>query len=175
MPKRRKGGMVVSNDLREIELKCIEIILNAILETAEMIVGSGNVSSVLIEEQKRKLDENAILLGIAGQVNGELIFGLNETALKYIASKMLEMEIDEVNELTTSSMVEFINMISGSATIKLVDHFDSDKLKMSPPLFLKGKDMNIDNRPDTIKSYRVSLDEGIHIDVTVALIDVKKK
>lgn len=163
----------MSSALEKVELKCIEIILNSITETSEMIVGNKELKCIEIKEQNKNFDENLILLGITGQINGELIFGITETALKYIASKMTGMEITEIDELATSSMVEYINMVSGSATIKLVDYFDSDKLKMSPPVFLRDKEINLGSKADIIKTYKINFEKNYGIEVTIVLINIK--
>lgn len=164
----------MTTSIEGIEKKCIEIILEAILETSQMIVGKSDIEFEEVKNRDEHLDENLILLGITGQVNGDLIFDINEAALKYIANKMTGMEIKEIDELASSAMVEYINMVSGSATIKLVDYFDSDKLKMSPPVFLRGKEINIGGKADMLKTYQVKFEKTHNIMVTVVLTKVEE-
>ena len=56
---------------------------------------------------------------------------------------MTGMEIGEVDKLSLSAIVEFANMLSGAATIKLVDEYETEKLDMSPPVVIKGKEFKI--------------------------------
>lgn len=85
---------------------------------------------------------------------------------------MLGMEVEEIDRLAFSAILEFANMLSGAATIKLVDYYESDKLNMSPPLVINGREFQISSEIGELKNYRMYLGEGEIIYIRVNLIHV---
>ena len=113
-------------DFKEIALESLQETGQRIVNAEPILVESGEESSPIAVE------DFTIIIGIAGQISGQLIFGFKESSVTKIASKMIGQESDELDELTISAIAEFTNVLAGNVTIKLVDA-GSKKLGMSPP------------------------------------------
>jgi chemotaxis protein CheX len=91
----------------------------------------------------------AAIVGLAGDVEGRVLFDMTrETAIK-VASGMLEsmeMEpVDSLNEMAKATITELANMITGQAVTKL--HNLNFKFDLTPPAIFTGDNMEITN-PD---------------------------
>lgn len=61
-----------------------------------------------------------VLIGITGQIKGQVIYGMNDAAAKSLCSRMMGgMEVKELDELSQSALSELANMISGNAATYL--------------------------------------------------------
>lgn len=157
--------------------KALEIIKEAIHETIDFIMKESNSE---IEEKKEEdisvfLQNYVTIIGISGQIKGEVIFSFSDNIIKKVASKMTGMEIGEVDKLSLSAIVEFANMLSGAATIKLVDEYETEKLDMSPPVVIKGKEFRISSKVGTVKNYRMKVGKDDVIFIRINLVEVPEK
>lgn len=90
-----------------------------------------------------------VIVGLAGQVSGRVIFDMErDTALK-VASKMNDEKLTEFDELTTATLTELANMITGKAVTKLQElGFQFD---LTPPALLTGQNLQIsDNKVEAL-------------------------
>ncbi|HPO49580.1 MAG TPA: chemotaxis protein CheX [Spirochaetota bacterium] len=90
-----------------------------------------------------------VIVGLAGQVSGRVIFDMDrDTALK-VASKMNDEKLTEFDELTTATLTELANMITGKAVTKLQElGFQFD---LTPPALLTGQNLQIsDNKVEAL-------------------------
>ncbi|HOV13807.1 MAG TPA: chemotaxis protein CheX, partial [Spirochaetota bacterium] len=60
-----------------------------------------------------------VIVGLAGQVSGRVIFDMDRATALKVASKMNDEELTEFDELTTATLTELANMITGKAVTKL--------------------------------------------------------
>mgnify|MGYP003767869565 FL=1 len=73
-----------------------------------------------------------IQIGITGQMNGDVVFGLHETvALRIVSAMMGGFQIDQLDEMSQSAISELGNMISGNATTLLYNQ--GVKVDITPP------------------------------------------
>ncbi|MFP4301540.1 MAG: chemotaxis protein CheX [Alkalispirochaetaceae bacterium] len=89
----------------------------------------------------------AAIVGLAGDVEGRVLFDMSqETAIK-IASKMLEdMEMEPVtamNDMARATITELANMITGQAVTKL--HNLGFSFDLTPPAIFTGENMEVSN------------------------------
>jgi chemotaxis protein CheX len=63
-----------------------------------------------------------IVLGVTGQLEGMIIYGMSVFTADKIASQMLGTTIRTFDELAASAIAELGNMISGNALTKLAEH-----------------------------------------------------
>ena len=83
----------------------------------------------------------AAFVGLAGDVEGRVLFDMSmDTALK-VASKMNMEELTEFDELVKASITEVANMITGQAVTKL--HDLGFKFDLTPPSLFTGEKMEI--------------------------------
>jgi chemotaxis protein CheX len=107
-----------------------------------------------------------VLVGLAGQVSGRIIFDMSrDTALK-IASVMNNETMTEFDELSIGTLTELANMITGKAVTKL--HELGFQFDLTPPAFLTGQNIHLsDNKvealvvPLEIPQGRIEINVGI--------------
>ena len=87
----------------------------------------------------------AAIIGLAGDVEGRVLFDMSKATAIKIASAMLqsmEMEpIEELNDMGKATITELANMITGQAVTKL--HNLGFKFYLTPPAIFTGDNMEI--------------------------------
>ncbi len=87
----------------------------------------------------------AAIIGLAGDVEGRVLFDMSKATAIKIASAMLqsmEMEpIEELNDMGKATITELANMITGQAVTKL--HNLGFKFDLTPPAIFTGDNMEI--------------------------------
>jgi len=151
------------------------IAVEAIINTAEEML-DRKIKYGESAEMKSPLEvENfAIIVGIAGQVTGQIIFGFKEEVVNSITSHMIGQETLELDDLTLSAVAEFANVLSGHVTIDLVDSGCSKKLGMSPPSIIMGKDLKISTKIQPIQKVRLEIEEYGDMSIYIALKEKKE-
>ncbi len=99
--------------------------INPFLESARLVIeqmvqirpSTGQLTLKDIQFQDHHV---WIQIGITGQMNGDIVFGLSETvALRIISAMMGGFTITEIDDLGRSAISELGNMISGNASTML--------------------------------------------------------
>ncbi|OQY08410.1 MAG: hypothetical protein B6I28_04755 [Fusobacteriia bacterium 4572_132] len=152
----------------------VGISIEAIKNTAEEML-EKKIDYNFLGEKKSPLElENfAIIVGIAGQVAGQLIFGFNEEVVKLISAQMIGQAVTEMDELALSAIAEFVNVVSGHVTIDLVES-GSKKLGMSPPSIIMGRDLKISTKIEPIKEIKMSIENYGEVSIYIALKERKE-
>ena len=114
------------------------VILKEVLQTEEIKRGKLSMASSPMQTLGV-----AAVIGIAGQVEGRVIYDMTkETAMK-IASAMNFEELTEFDELVKATIAELANMITGRAVSALNNAgyvFD-----LTPPNMFTGDNMEVSN------------------------------
>ncbi len=82
-----------------------------------------------------------IVLGVTGQLEGMIIYGMSLMTADQIASQMLGTTIRTFDELAASAIAELGNMISGNALTKLSNA--GYRCNLSPPSIIRGSSVRI--------------------------------
>jgi chemotaxis protein CheX len=78
-----------------------------------------------------------IQVGMTGQLEGDIVFGLEESAaLKVVSAMMGGFILQEMNELVHSAISELSNMISGNASTLLYNQ--GVKVDITPPKLMES-------------------------------------
>ena len=87
----------------------------------------------------------AAIVGLAGDVEGRVLFDMSMESAIAVASKMLtsmDMEpIAELNDMGKATITELANMITGQAVTKL--HNLGFKFDLTPPAIITGQNMEV--------------------------------
>ncbi|HEX3045461.1 MAG TPA: chemotaxis protein CheX [Bacillota bacterium] len=112
--------------------------------------------------------EVSVLVGVFGDLNGQVVCGMtNETARKVI-SQMLFTEVQEIDQMGESAICELKNIIVGTASTNL--SLKGFRCNITPPLFImRGGDI-----PDFLKHIHTALAIPVHtpfgdIDINLSL------
>ena len=118
------------------------------------------------EEPLQKYDVS-VLVGVLGDLQGQVICGMSMQTAKNIASQMLMSQVDEIDEMGRSALCELKNIIVGTASTNL--SLTGYHCNITPPLFLMGGEV-----PDFLRHVHTALAIPIqtpfgNIDINLAL------
>jgi chemotaxis protein CheX len=110
----------------------------------------------------------AALVGLAGDVEGRVIFDMShETALN-IASRMNNEEMKTLDEMAKATITELANMITGQAVTKL--HDLGFRFDLTPPALFTGEKMELSDHK--VEALIVPMETGYgRVEVNVAIRD----
>lgn len=123
--------------------------INPFVETAysilvEVLGGEVKRDNLYLKSTSMPVMGVAALVGLAGDVEGRVLFDMSmETALK-VASKMNDEKIDTFDELAKATITELANLITAQAVTKL--HELGFKFDLTPPALFTGERMEISDQ-----------------------------
>ena len=86
--------------------------------------------------------EVAVVLGIVGQLRGQVVYAMEMTTAKQLASQMMGgFPVEEFDEMSKSAISELGNMITGNASTMLEKQ--GIKCNISPPTLITGKNVEV--------------------------------
>lgn len=123
------------NPFVEAAYSVIKEVLNVEVERGDLYLKSSSIPVL----------GAAAIVGLAGDVEGRVLFDMSrETALS-IANDMLKSmdmdQIDDLNDMGRATITELANMITGQAVTKL--HNQGFKFDLTPPTIFTGENMEI--------------------------------
>lgn len=91
----------------------------------------------------------AAIVGLAGEVEGRVLFDMSRSTALKIASKMNDETLTEFDELVKATITELANLITAQAVTKL--HDLGFRFDLTPPALLTGENMELyeDYRDET--------------------------
>ncbi|MBE6344799.1 MAG: chemotaxis protein CheX [Spirochaetaceae bacterium] len=122
--------------------------INPFVETAysvlkEVLGGEVKRGDLYLKSTSMPVMGVAALVGLAGDVEGRVLFDMTlDTALK-IASRMNMEELTSFDELAKATITELANLITAQAVTKL--HELGFKFDLTPPALFSGEKMEIAN------------------------------
>jgi len=120
--------------------------VRAFVQAAERVLGEviGEVPTkgtpIFQKEPSIGLQEVNVTVGITGDLQGQVNFGMDMATALGIASTMMMETVSTLDEMSISALQELSNMISGNARFFLNDL--GVKSDITPPTMLVGKDMS---------------------------------
>lgn len=127
----------------------------------ETMVGKPVVKAAAFEN-----DSLIIMIGVTGEMKGQVMIAFRHDVACEIASKMMMMPVTEMNELSTSAICELGNMILGnSATIFSTKGIGID---ITPPTVCFGDVVFTTNYASNI-AIPLSFTDGKSIEINVSI------
>jgi chemotaxis protein CheX len=114
------------------------------------------------------LKDVVLVVGITGEIKGQVIISLDIDVAKQIASKMMMgMEVSEFNEMAKSAISELGNMIMGNSATLIANN--GITIDITPPTIMVGKSINL--------SFNDSVTIGLplHSDIGDIIFDISLK
>ncbi|MDR1306509.1 MAG: chemotaxis protein CheX [Treponema sp.] len=109
----------------------------------------------------------AALVGLAGDVEGRVLFDMPKATALSVAGAMNGEEFTQLDELAKATITELANMITAQAVTKL--HDLGFKFDLTPPALFSGENMEISNQE--VEALIVPMELGPHgkIEINVAI------
>ena len=108
----------------------------------------------------------AAIVGLAGDVEGRVLFDMSKETALAVASKMNGETLQEMDDLGKATITELANMITGQAVTKL--HELGFKFDLTPPAIITGTNMEVSDTGVEALIVPVELSEG-KIEINVAV------
>jgi chemotaxis protein CheX len=111
----------------------------------------------------------AALVGLAGDVEGRVLFDMKKESALYIAGKMNGEVFTTFDELGKATIQELANMITAQAVTKL--HDLGFKFDLTPPALFTGDNMEVSTNLGEVEALIVPMElgGGNKIEVNVAI------
>jgi len=111
----------------------------------------------------------AALVGLAGDVEGRVLFDMKKESALYIAGKMNGEVFTTFDELGKATIQELANMITAQAVTKL--HDLGFKFDLTPPALFTGDNMEVSTNLGEVEALIVPMELGSDnkIEVNVAI------
>ena len=109
----------------------------------------------------------AALVGLAGDVEGRVLFDMSKDTALAIAGAMNGEKFDQLDELAKATIQELANMITAQAVTKL--HDLGFKFDLTPPALFSGENMEISNHEVEALIVPMELGSEGKIEINVAI------
>jgi chemotaxis protein CheX len=145
------------NPFVEAAFNVLKEVLNADVKRGELYLKSTTMSIMGV----------AALVGLAGDVEGRVLFDMTKETALNIAGAMNGEQFTTLDELAKATITELANMIPAQAVTKL--HDLGFKVDLTPPALFSGENMEISNRE--VEALIVPMELGGHgkIEINVAV------
>jgi chemotaxis protein CheX len=91
-----------------------------------------NVSDISMDEQAYRRRATASMIEITGDIEGRVIFDVDDAAAMKVASSLAGMELEHDPQLVRESVAELANMVIGNAVTNLNDQ--GFRFRVHPPV-----------------------------------------
>ncbi len=120
-------------------------VINPFLESARRVIEqliqvSPSPGNLGVKNVELVDDHIWIMIGMTGQLSGNIVFGLNEqVALRMVSAMMGGFVLTEIDEMGKSAISELGNMISGNASTILSSQ--GIVVDITPPQVMKSENL----------------------------------
>ena len=118
----------------------VEAAFNVLKEVLNTDVKRGDL---YLKSTSMQIQGVAALVGLAGDVEGRVLFDMTKTTALAVASGMNGEEMKVLDEMAKATITELANMITAQAVTKL--HDLGFKFDLTPPALFTGDNMEISN------------------------------
>lgn len=108
----------------------------------------------------------ATIVGLAGDVEGRVLFDMTKETALAVASKMNMEEFGQINDMVKATINELANMITAQAVTKL--HELGFQFDLTPPSIITGENMEVSDAGVEALIVPVELPQG-KIEINVAV------
>ena len=147
------------NPFVESAFSVLKEVLNAEVKRGEIYLKPTSMSIMGV----------AALVGLAGDVEGRVLFDMSKSTALFIAGSMNGENFTAFDELAKATIQELANMITAQAVTKL--HDLGFKFDLTPPALFTGENMEVSTNLGEVEALIVpmELSAGGKIEVNVAI------
>ena len=123
-------------------------------------LGYNNIQNGDISEKSQELINSGvnIIVGIVGEIKGNVVYSISFENAKSIASTMMMgMPVDELDEMSKSALSELANMLTAGAATAFYDM--GLKVDISTPTLLEANNIVIKMSSNQVLSVRLLADD----------------
>lgn len=141
----------------------VESAYNVLSEVLATDIKRGNL---FLKSATKPVMGVAAIVGLAGEVEGRVLFDMSKATAIKIASVMNMEEMTELDDLAKATITELANMITAQAVTKL--HELGFRFDLTPPALITGENMEVSDQE--VEALIVPM-ESVHgnIEINVAV------
>ncbi|MDT8715179.1 chemotaxis protein CheX [Clostridium sp. 19966] len=154
-----------------MDIKYINPFLNSFLNVLPQL-GLNDIKKNKVDIKGKEIESTGviIILGVIGDIKGNIIYTTNMDGAKAIASKMMMgMPVLELDEMAQSAISELTNMLTANAATLLAE--DGINIDISTPTLVYG-DFTANASVDKVICIEM-LVEGLPFEVNISLENAK--
>ncbi|MDR1143278.1 MAG: chemotaxis protein CheX [Spirochaetaceae bacterium] len=142
----------------------VEAAFNVLKEVLDADVKRGDL---YLKSTTMSIMGVAALVGLAGDVEGRVLFDMTKQTALSVAGAMNSEEFTQLDDMAKATITELANMITAQAVTKL--HDLGFKFDLTPPALFSGENMEISNQE--VEALIVPMELGPHgkIEINVAI------
>lgn len=148
-------------------------LINAFIDACRKVFGEFNIKFSTgkphLKDSPTLDGKVSILIGLTGNIRGQVFFNMEESiALKIAGKMMIGVEVNELNEITRSAIGELFNIVLGNAATAFFNQ--GRKVEITPPSMLFGDKVTISSSKGKILCIPLELNLGgeMHIDLALS-------
>ena len=145
--------------------------INPVLEAFNVILPQLGITSIKkngisVKGKYIKSKGVVIIIGIIGDVKGNIIYGMSVDTAKKIASiMMMGMPVEKFDEMPQSAISELVNMLTANVAMNFSK--DNINIDISTPTLIEGE-FTASSNADKVLCVEMSVD-GMIIEVNISL------
>lgn len=121
-----------------------------------------------VKGKKLQTDGILIIIGIVGDLKGNVVYSMNMDDAKKISSKMMMgMAVDEFNEMAQSALSELANMLTANASTEFSK--ENIGISISTPTLMYGENITTKLSTEKVLCVEVIVDEDIVIELNISI------
>jgi len=132
----------------------VESAFNVLKEVLQSDVKRGDL---FLKSTSMQIQGVAALVGLAGDVEGRVLFDMTKSTALAVASGMNGEEMKVLDDMVKATITELANMITAQAVTKL--HDLGFKFDLTPPALFTGDNMEISNNLE-VEALNVPMEIG---------------
>lgn len=127
-----------------------------------------NQGEVIIKGKNLRTDGILIIVGLVGDLKGNVVYSMSMDDAKKIASKMMMgMPVDEFDEMAQSALSELANMLTANASTEFSK--ENVSMSISTPTLMYGKDITTKLSTENILFAEVGLNDGMSVEINISI------
>jgi len=144
----------------------VEAAFNVLKEVLNTDVKRGDL---YLKSSTMQIQGVAALVGLAGDVEGRVLFDMTKETALSVASGMNSEEMKVLDDMVKATITELANMITAQAVTKL--HELGFKFDLTPPALFTGENMEVATNLGEVEALVVPMELGSKgkIEVNVAI------
>lgn len=146
--------------------------VNPFVESFRLVMPQLGFSNIRLGKLNAKSDEVVgsgviIVLGLVGEIRGNVVYMLKEEhAMKIASTMMMGMPIETFDEMAGSAICELTNMLTANAATCFYNQ--GIKIDISTPTMLQGENMSVKMSSDQILCVELLADD-IPVEINISI------
>jgi chemotaxis protein CheX len=131
---------------------------------------SPTVGKIYIKNLPYKGDNVVVIIGLTGEIQGNVVISLRKTLACTIASAMMGgMPVPELDEMAKSAISELCNMILGNTAS--IFYNNDIKIDITPPTLLTGENLQLTQNKSVVMCIPIQFQNGECIEIDISTKD----